>query len=178
MNEPIEPYSPLARRLHWLTALAIVVAFPLGVALDKASPAMMDTLYRAHWSFGLLALFLAVPRVANQLRGDTPGRYPGLTRFEAVASSIVHKLLYLLILAVPLAGWLGKSAYGGAITVFGLFDMPALLSQNQTLGERILTVHTSLAKLLALCIVLHVAGALKHAFINRDGVLKRMLPGR
>lgn len=171
-------FSRLARVLHWLTALAIIIAFPLGMALERAAPAMMDVLYRAHWSFGLLALALAVPRVLNRLRGDYPGDYPGLTRLEATASSIIHKLLYVLMIAVPLGGWLGKSAYGGPIAVFGLFDMPALLAQDQALGERILGVHKAMAKLLALCILLHVAGALKHAFINRDGVMRRMTSGR
>lgn len=178
MSQAQHSFSPLARRLHWLTALAIFITFPLGMALERAAPAMLDMLYRAHWSFGLLALFLALPRIANRLRGDHPGDYPGLTRFEATASSVIHKLLYVLMVAVPVGGWLGKSAYGGPITVFGLFDMPALLAQDQALGERILGVHTAMAKLLALCILLHVAGALKHRFITRDGVMQRMTSGR
>lgn len=171
-------FSTLAIALHWSTALAIFIAIPLGLSLERATPQTMDMLYRAHWSFGLLALFLAALRIANRFRGDHPGDYPGLTRFEATMSSIVHKALYLLIIAVPLLGWLGKSAYGGAITVFGLFDVPPLLSQNTSLGERILGAHGVAAKLLILCIVLHIAGALKHALINKDGVLRRMLPGR
>lgn len=168
-------FSVRARALHWLTAMTIFIALPLGFSLSGASPAMMDTLYRAHWSFGLLALCLAVLRVANRISGDHPGEYAELTRFEATLSSVIHKALYVLIVAVPMGGWAGKSAYGGAITVFGLFDMPPLLAQNTEIGERILAVHGVMAKLLSLCIILHIAGALKHAFVNRDGVLRRMM---
>ena len=178
MSEAFRPFSPLSQLLHWATALAIFIAFPLGLSLERAAPALTDTLYRLHWSFGLLVLALAVPRIVNRLWGHHPGPYPDLTRFEAMASSVVHKLLYVLMVAVPLGGWLGKSAYGGAITVFGLFDMPALLAHDEALGERILGVHKAGARLLALCVLLHVAGALKHAFINRDGVMQRMLPWR
>lgn len=178
MGETPPAYSARARALHWTTALAVFAAIPLGLSLERASPETMDMLYRAHWSIGFLALLLAVLRIANRLAGDHPGDYPGLTRFEATLSSVVHKALYVLIVAVPLLGWLGKSAYGGAITVFGLFDLPPLMAQNTPLGERLLGVHGLAAKLLILCIVLHVAGALKHAVINRDGVLRRMLSGR
>ena len=176
MNASPERYSSASIILHWMNAAAIFAAIPLGISLEHAPAAWTDTLYRLHWSFGLMALAIVFCRMANRAGSKPPAAYASLTRLEFVLSSIIHRVLYILLLIVPTLGWAGKSAYGGKITVFGLFDMPAILTQNTARGEQILAVHGIAAKLLILCIILHVVGALNHALIKRDGVLRRMLP--
>ena len=169
-------YSASSITLHWLMFLVIATAVALGMSLSRAAEGWGDTLYRLHWSFGLAALGLAVVRLFNRLVMGTPPEHPTLTRLESVVSTFVHRALYVLMLVVPMLGWLGKSAYGGAITVFGLFNMPALLAQNEALSKKLLGAHGMAVKLLMLCIALHIAGALNHALIKRDGLIWRMLP--
>ena len=171
-------YSAAAIALHWLMLVVIACAVGFGLSLDHAPDGWGDTLYRLHWSFGLTALALAILRLGNRLIAGAPAEHPTLTRLESVLSSLVHKALYGLMLLVPLLGWLGKSAYGGAITVFGLFNMPALLAQNEALAKKLLGAHEIAVKLFMLCLVLHIAGALNHALIKRDGLILRMMPRR
>ena len=170
-------YPPTSMLLHWLTVLLILAAFALGVSMTRAPEGWGDTLYRLHWSCGATVLFLTVLRVINRVVAGVPVPYAGLTRIEAVLSKAVHHALYVLLFVVPILGWLGKSAHGGDITIFGLFNLPPLIGQDEVLSKRLLGVHKITVMLLVLTAGLHVAGALNHALIKRDGVLARMLPG-
>ena len=171
-------YSAPARFFHWLTVALIAIVVALGSQLEHPPPGWGDTLYRLHWSFGMTILFVTIARLAWRIVNGAPPDYPGLTPFERIASHAVHHTLYALLFIVPVIGWLGKSAYGGDITYFGLFNMPALLPHNEALGTRILWWHGVVVKLMMACVVLHVAGALMHLFVKRDGVFRRMWPKR
>ena len=179
MSDDSEPrYRMSAILLHWLTVLAILCAVPLGKMLEHPPQGWGDTLYRLHWSFGMLVLYLWVFRFANRIIGGAPPPYEGLTSMEKLLSGVVHLALYALLFLAPLLGWLGKSAYGGEITVFGLFNMPRLLGQDEALAKQLLGFHKLAVKALIACILLHVAGAMNHLIIRRDGVMRRMLPGK
>lgn len=175
---PVDRYSTTSIALHWITFLVIFGAILMGMQLEHPPEGWGDTLYRLHWSFGLTALALLILRVLNKLLLGAPPPYAGLTPVERTLSQAVHHFLYLLMLMVPLLGWLGKSAYGGPISVFGLFTVPALLAPDERLAKLFLGAHKLAVKALIACILLHVAGALNHALIKRDGVLARMLPWR
>lgn len=175
MSEPRYPVTSIA--IHWITLVFVVAAFGLGAMLENPPEGWGDTLYRLHWSFGLSVLAITLWRIINRFTKGTPPPYAGLTPLERGLSQAVHGAIYLLLIAAPLLGWLGKSAYGGEITVFGLFNMPPLLAHDDSLGEKILGAHKVVVKVLFGAIVLHVAGALNHALIKKDGVLRRMLPG-
>lgn len=177
MSTPVARYSIRSILLHWITVVAIFAAVALGMRLEHPPEGWGDTLYRLHWSFGITVLFLAVLRLINRLNTPPPPPYAGLTPLERRISAAVHHLLYGLMIVVPVLGFLGKCAYGGPITIFGLFDMPALISPNEAMAKQLLSLHKILVKVLMLTIVLHIAGALNHALIKRDGVLRRMLPG-
>jgi cytochrome b561 len=100
-----------------------------------------------------------------------------LARWEAILARTVHLTFYVLLLGLPLMGWIGTSMQGSAIDVFGAFTIPGLpLSNNRGLGHEILEVHGTLGEIMLYIIVLHVLGALKHQFIDRNGELYRMLP--
>jgi cytochrome b561 len=136
-----------------------------------------DTLYRLHWSFGLTVLAVTAIRLLNRLFRGAPPPYAHLTPVERALSGAVHIGLYAMLFIAPILGWLGKSAYGGDITVFGLFNVPSLLGQDEDLAKKILGIHKISVKVLLGLIVLHVAGALNHWLIKKDGVMRRMLPG-
>lgn len=174
-------YAGTAKWIHWLTALSFIIVLPLGILIGDAEPGaykpeVLDRLYHAHRSFGMLILMLAVLRVIVRRVHGAPAPAAHLNRFERIASVAAHHLLYVLIFAVPLLGWLATAVYGAPVNVFGLFTIPPLPNPNENLAGIIFRVHKAGAILMTLIVLAHVAGALKHAFA-RDGVFSRMLPG-
>jgi cytochrome b561 len=159
-------------------AALILGMIPVGIVMVRLERgALQDTLFDLHRSFGAIVLALAMARLAVRLRGAPPPD-PGLTRFELVASKAVHRTIYLLIFVLPILGWAGSSAFGAPVTFFWLFDLPPLLAKDVPLAKFLLSAHATLAFLMAGLVALHIAGALRHALVRRDDVLKRMLPGR
>ena len=175
-------YSPLQQGVHWLHAVLVLTALPLGVAIGKApagtfSDDTMNTLYDAHRSFGFMVLAVAVLRVATRIAMGAPAPVPTLTRLERIASTAVHHLLYVMVFATPLLGWAGTSAYRAEINVFGLFHLPHFVAENRALSEKLLAAHGASAIMLALLVAAHIGGALMHLVVKRDGVFRRMWPG-
>lgn len=173
-------YSPAARGLHWTVAAFVAVMIPLGlymVARGEATnfDALTGSLYSLHKLLGFVLLWLVVLRVLVRLRRGAPPPVATLTPFERLASRLVHGALYVLLLIVPLLGWAGVSAYP-ALDIFGLFNLPAILPPDEALANRVLGVHGLLALTLGLLALAHIAAALYHRFIKRDGVLRRMWP--
>lgn len=173
-------YGFTARLLHWVIAAFVVCMIPLGLYMVARGEttnfdAVTGSLYSLHKLLGFLVLWLIVLRVLVRLRRGAPPPVATLTPFERMASHAVHAALYLLLLVVPLLGWAGISAYP-ALNVFELFDLPAILSPDEGLAKRILGLHGLLAQLLGLLAALHIAAALRHRFIKRDGVMRRMWP--
>ncbi len=175
-------YGAAARHMHWVTAAAVVLMVPAGLAMTYRGDtlniwdATTNAMYSAHKLFGFLVLWLVAGRLAYRLLKGAPPDEPTLTRWQKAGSHLVHWLLYGLLLVVPLLGWLGVSLYP-SLTIFGLFDLPALVAPNQTRAETVLDIHGKLAIAMALLACAHIGAALYHHFIRRDGVLRRMLPG-
>jgi cytochrome b561 len=174
----VTSYSPLAKLIHWIMAAFVLSIIPIGLTMTRLpSGHLQDNLFEIHESFGATILALACLRVAARLIRGAPPPYEGLANWQRISSSAVHHLLYVLIFVVPLLGWAGASAYTGSpIPVYGLFTLPALLQKNQHLGETIFLFHISAAYLMTATLVLHIGAGLMHGFIERDGVLARMLP--
>jgi cytochrome b561 len=179
MNSPgSNRYHPVSIALHWLLALAIVGA--LGVGLYMTSLPMSPTrlkLYNWHKWAGVLILALSAARLLWRLVRRPPAELP-MAAWQQKASRAAHAALYLLFFAVPLAGWAYSSAAGFPVVLFGVLPLPDWVPANRELAESIKPLHKWLAYALATVVVVHVAGALKHHFIDRDGLLLRMLPGR
>jgi cytochrome b561 len=171
-------YSPLAKLIHWIMAVFVLAIIPIGLTMTRLpSGRLQDSLFETHESFGATILALACIRLAVRLIRGAPAPHAGLPRWQRIASSAVHRLLYVLIFVVPLLGWAGASAYTGTpISVYGLFTLPALFQKNQPLGETIFLFHISAAYVITALLVLHIGAAIMHGFVNRDGVLGRMLP--
>jgi cytochrome b561 len=173
-----ERYTGLAIALHWLLALAIVVSFSVGVYMSDLpiSPQRLK-LYNWHKWAGICILALSALRLLWRLTHRPPADVP-MPAWQQRASHAAHGLLYVLFFAVPLAGWAYSSAAGFPIVVFGVLPLPDFVSPDKALAEAIKPLHATLAFVLAGVVVLHVAAALKHHFIDRDGLLDRMRPGR
>lgn len=172
-------YSHVAIALHWLMALAIVGLLGVGMWMTDlpASPQKIQ-IYGWHKWIGLTVLGLALLRVLWRVHRRPPAAMPGMPRWQERAAASVHGLLYALMFAMPLSGWLLNSATGFPLTWFGLFKVPALIARNRDAIAFWEQVHEYLAWALMALIALHVAGALKHHFIDRDGLLQRMWPQR
>lgn len=169
-------YSKPAIALHWLIALAIFVTFPLGVYMSDLplSPERIK-LFSWHKWLGITILVLAVLRLLWRAAHKPPPAV-SMPRWQRFSSSAVHVLLYLLIVAIPLSGWLMSSAKGVQTVWFGVIPLPDLLPKDKALGRLLTDVHETLNYTLLGLVVLHVAAALKHHFIDRDATLRRMLP--
>ena len=178
-NSRPDYYAASAKWLHWITALCIFIIIPVGIAMHEMNPGpLQNQLYDLHRSLGFLILVLVILRLAVRLSHGAPAPYVGLTTFERIASTAAHHLLYLLLVVMPIVGWVMTSAFGADITVFGLFKLPHLVAKDMALFKMLQPVHQIGGIAMAIIVIIHVAGALMHTFVKRDIVLWRMLPRR
>lgn len=177
MNTPIQRYNNTAMALHWLVALLVFAAFPLGVYMHDLplSPTKLQY-YSYHKWIGITILVLAVTRVVWRITHTPPPLPEAIPRWEVVVSHITHLALYGLLLAIPLSGWLMSSAKGFQTVWFGLLPLPDLVGKDKALGDLLTTVHQGLNLMLFLLVGMHIAAVIKHKLIDRDQILERMLP--
>jgi cytochrome b561 len=175
-------YSTGARHFHWWTVALLAVQMPVGLYMAYRGgvlnvwDGLTNALYSSHKTLGLVILALVLARLAYRLVHGAPGDEPTITWWQKAASHATHWSLYLLLIVVPVVGWLGISLYG-ARDVFGLFTIPALAPQNAETATRVLMLHKYLAYLTVALIAMHVGAAVVlHWLIRGDGVLARMLP--
>lgn len=179
---PAPIYSAAARHMHWVTAAVVLAMIPAGLAMTYRGntlniwDGLTNAMYSSHKLLGFLVLWLVAGRLAYRLLKGAPPDEPTLLWWQKAGSHLVHWLLYGLLLVVPLLGWVGVSLYP-SLTVFGLFNLPALASPNQDLAGKVLDIHGTLAIVMGLLVCAHVGAALYHHLIRKDGVLRRMLPG-
>ncbi len=172
-------YSAPLRALHWLMAAIILTAIALGVAainLPRGTPLRVELL-DLHKSLGVTALALIVLRVVVRLVSPTPPYRPPLGRLNHVAASAAHGLLYLLMLAMPLSGYVHSAAGGHGFRWFGLFPVPNLVPRSEQADAGAGQAHYVFAWIIGALLTAHILAALWHGFVRRDGVLQRMWPG-
>jgi cytochrome b561 len=131
-------------------------------------------LYSYHKWIGITVLLLAGLRVVWRLTHRPPPLPDSVVRWQRQASAVVHGLLYVLILAIPLSGWLMSSAKGFPVVWFGVLPLPDLVGKDKALGDLLVEVHQTLNFTLLGLVVLHVGAALQHHFIERQPFLQRM----
>ena len=171
-----QAYGLVTQLLHWVTVFLIAWLFWLGFTMTDLplSPQKFE-IYGLHKSLGLTVLTLAVIRLIWRHSQPRPGFIGEMTPLERTAAHAVHMAIYVLMLAIPLTGWMYSSATAIPVSWFGLFTLPNLVGADKELGEFLQDVHEYLGIALLVCLGLHVAGALKHHFIGRDRTLLRML---
>ncbi len=177
MNAPSRlAYTRTAMALHWLLAAALLGSFSVGLYMTDLpfSPQRLK-LYNWHKWAGVTILALSALRLVWRLTHPPPPEQPA-PAWQRRAARLTHGALYVLFFAVPLAGWAYSSAAGFPIVWFGVLPLPDFVSPDKALAEAIKPWHGRLAWALAALAALHVAAALKHQFVDRDGLLRRMLP--
>lgn len=170
-------YTATAKTLHWGIAVLIFGLLALGFYMQDLplSPTKLQ-LYAWHKWAGITVFLLVVVRLAWRLRHRPPALPDHMARLERAAAHAGHHLLYLLMFAIPLSGWLMSSAKGFQTVWFGVVPIPDLLGKDKGLGDLLQTVHMSLNFVMVAALLGHIGAALKHQFINKDDVLPRMLP--
>ena len=168
-------YHFISKSFHWVVALMMVGLLALGYYMSglEGSPFKYG-LYGWHKSFGILVLALAVLRLSWRFYQGAPEGLGTHQRWEKILSKVTHVVLYLAIFAMPLSGWLMSSAGGHGVKFFGLFKMPDLIAKNKALGGVFNQTHEILGYVILAAMILHLAGALKHHFIDADETIKRM----
>lgn len=180
MSTPsVTSYHPLARALHWALALLIVGNFALGVYMHELpfSPARLQY-YSWHKWAGVLVLAFSAVRLLTRILKSPPAlpeaiesAMPG---WQKLAHHATHIGLYVLFFAVPLSGWAFSSAAGFPVVLFGVLPLPDFVPVSEGLADVLKEAHKIAALSMAGLVLLHVAGALKHHFIDRDGLMSRM----
>jgi cytochrome b561 len=180
-REPPQAGWPGAvRLLHWISAVMIITMLTVGTIMVRVDDTgIRFDLYQSHKAFGIAVLSMTLVRLLTRLVLAPRGPAVPGPRWQSLAASAAHGALYVLIVAVALSGWTMASATPLPIptSVFGLFDLPAIVPRDLETYKLAKTWHGWLTKALFAVALLHVAAALKHHFVDRDSVLSRMIRG-
>jgi cytochrome b561 len=169
-------YTHTAMALHWLLAALIVANFALGIYMHELPFSMTRLqLYNWHKWAGVVILTLSAARLLWRLTHRPPAK-PPMPAWQSRAAHAAHLALYVLFFAVPLAGWAYSSAAGFPVVLFGVLPLPDFVPVQRELSEVLKEMHATLAMTLAVLVLVHVAGAIKHQWLDRDGLLQRMRP--
>lgn len=170
-------WGSVSQALHWLIVLLILAMAWLGLTMGGLpnGPDKIAT-YALHKSIGLCILALAVLRLLWRLYAGAPAPVPGTPRWQARVAALTHVALYVLLLALPLTGWLLNSAAGFPLQWFGLFNLPSIATRDEALHALATQAHEVLFWALATLVLLHAAAAIHHHLFLGDATLARMLP--
>lgn len=174
----LQRYSPTAIAFHWLTATLIVGTFTLGLVMTDISGLTPTKLKYFSWHkwAGVTVLILSALRLLWRLRTPAPAYPSTMPAWQYYAAHGTHALLYVLMFGVPLSGYFYTLAAGVPVVYFGLFQLPLLIEPDLALKPVLKSVHYWFSMGMAAMVVMHVAAALKHLVVDRDGITQRMLP--
>lgn len=174
----MQSYNGIAKTLHWLVFALMSGAFAVGFYMEglPLSPGKLQLISWHKWT-GVTIFVLVLLRLTWRLLNPPPALPVQMPHWQRRTSEAMHRVLYVLMMAMPLSGWLMSSAKGFQTVWFGVLPLPDLLQKNPPLGKALSEVHEILGFIILAFVALHVLAALKHHFIDRDEVLARMLPG-
>lgn len=169
-------YSLVARVLHWTTVLLVLAMVPAGIAMTRiGGGSLQNWLFDFHRSVGVVLMMLTLVRLAYRLLNRPPPLPDELPPSQRMAAKATHVFIYGFLIINPFVGWVATSAYGAAISVFGLFTMPVIVAKDRDLASQLFLVHEVLGIMFVVAVVLHIGAALYHGLIRKDGILQRML---
>lgn len=169
-------YTRVASSLHWLIAIAVLVNIALAMLTEGLPRETRGSLMGIHKALGITILALTVLRILWRIGHKPPPLPTAMAGWERVLTRIVHGLFYLLLLALPLSGWVWMSAADRPIDFFGLFTLPSIAAPDEALADMMHERHEVLGLTMVALAALHIIAALKHQFVNRDGLMGRMNP--
>jgi cytochrome b561 len=180
MANPTRSYKPTAKLLHWAMALLVLATIPVGVVMtqDGLARPLQNALFIFHKNVGVVLLLLIVIRVVYRLRTPPPPEPGHLAGWQVMAARVTHGALYVLLLVMPLSGYIRVRAGGFPIEALDAMGIGTLVPRSDALAETAKTIHYFGSWAIGLLVALHVAAALQHAIIQKDGVFQRMWPGR
>lgn len=172
-----DAYGSIAQALHWVIAALVFIQLGIGLYVDDL-PVSLARLQWLSWhkSLGFVIFILAVLRLGWRFASPAPPLPDSIPAIVRQLARFTHWMLYALLIAAPLAGWMHASAAGLGVNVFGWFALPNVVPRDPGLAELFHDTHSMLVWTLAALVVLHVAAALNHALVLRDGIVARMLP--
>lgn len=170
-----QDFGGVAILVHWIIAILMIGLIALGLYMVDL-PVSLEKLkfFGWHKEYGILVLMLAIVRISWRLYNITPS-LDSLPWWERLAARSMHWIFYGFMFAMPLTGWMLSSASGLSVSFFGLFLLPNLVPPSDTLRVLLTNIHQWLGYALIAAIAGHTAAALKHQFINKDGILRRMI---
>ena len=170
-------WGTVAKSFHWIIAILVIMMLFGGFAMvDLPMSADKFWVYGVHKSIGITILTLMLLRLAWRSVDPRPRDVAGMSPTVAFLAHTVHRFLYVALIAMPISGWVYNSASNFPLQWFQQFQLPALVAPDPELKALAHAVHVGLAYTIIVLLALHIAGALKHHFIDRDDTLRRMLP--
>ena len=179
MAEPKHRYSTVSLVFHWGLALLVLIQVLLITAKEASEGPVASEFLMLHKSLGLTILVLTLARIGWRIANPAIPLPAETPRWQKITARVTHVLFYVLLIGLPLGGWAASSASPRQIPIewFGLFHWPMLpLPLDRDLASAFMAAHEAGVKVLYVLLALHVLGALKHQFIDRDNVLRRMIP--
>jgi cytochrome b561 len=169
-------YNFNIRILHWILALLFITIFISGwfmVGLDDEIVSYKYDIYAVHKSFGIVALLLVLNRIIVRLNSSTPPYDNNISKITLIIAQLTHFILYLLMIAVPLSGFLMSMTGGRDISLFG-YIIPKFLPTNKDFAGLCHDIHVKIPYIMAAFVVLHILAAIKHYVIDRDNIWRRI----
>lgn len=174
-------YGSISKLLHWIIALLVIVQFCLAYwtiyELPEGSPMAGLLIGKLHIPFGMIVLLLAITAIAWRLSTLKPSFLASMPTWERMAARVTHFLLYCALIIMPISGVMMTTAGGRPPHFYGLFQIPAFMAENKEIAELFYQIHQKSGYGLLALVAIHVLAALKHHFIDKDVILKRMMPG-
>jgi cytochrome b561 len=172
-----ERWGSVSIGLHWtIAALVLLVQVPAGLTMVAVGPGTLQNVcYNIHKTNGIVIFLLAVARLGWRWSHPVPALPPDLPDWQAMAARITHVLLYVLLFLMPITGFLRTAMGGFPVPFFMVVELRHLVPENKPVAEVFSSVHFTLQFVLYATVMLHVAGALQHHLVRKDGVLRRML---
>lgn len=168
-------YHPATRWLHWISAVAVLTTIPVALSMTRIDDGTSkDALYEIHKSIGLVVFLLAGIRICARLILRPTPQIASLSSAQKLASTATQHLLYVLLLAIPSLGYLGTAMCCAPVMLFWSVPLPTIINGTDHLAEFILNMHMLSSYLMTALIALHVAAALYHFVVRRDGVMARI----
>ncbi|MCB2089435.1 MAG: cytochrome b [Sphingomonadaceae bacterium] len=170
-------YSKVAMLLHWVIAVAVIVNWRLAENFEHAEGADKFYWIGQHKALGIAILVLSLARLLWRFTKKPPELAAHLAGWEKALAKAIHVIFYVMLIGLPIGGWLASSFAGYGVDMWGMANLPALpVAKNEAMSEQIGETHGLIGKMMLILIVIHVLGALKHTVLDKDGNLFRMLP--